>query len=500
MGSGLYQKFFAWFVLNVALLVLAGLMAFGWILFGNSDGLYSPQFFSGNINAVIRSTSVELQYKPQNQWGAVLRERSADYNLSMVLFALDDGAQPIVESALPPRLLATALSLPRPPYTLCADPQSGAAESITPSVEMEAGLLPPQYALFLRDGDPARYWYARTLLVSDENANIRYVLLATASPSITGNGLYFDMYLALAAILVTLGISFLWWWPFVHHVSCPLRLLTRMAERMAGGDYSSLSGAHGQQLDHLISSRHDEVGRLAAATQSMAKKVQMQVYGQRRFIRHIAHELGSPIARIQLGLAVLDDRLKGDSKARVQDINAEVQQLSELVSDVLTFLRSEAIPVQPQRKVINLQKVLLDAVQQEARGVRMNMAATNPVPWPFVWGDEACLHKALNNILRNAVRYAGRDQAVHIQVEQQKNTVILEIQDNGPGVQETELKHLLEPFYRGASASQHPGGSGLGLAIVKHSIEACGGSVSCHNALPKGFTVRIALPCATEQR
>ena len=74
----------------------------------------------------------------------------------------------------------------------------------------------------MRDGDPAQYWYARTILVSNDEGVVRYVLLAASSPSITGNGHFFELRLAVALLLSGLGLSFLWWWPFVRHLSRPL--------------------------------------------------------------------------------------------------------------------------------------------------------------------------------------------------------------------------------------------------------------------------------------
>ena len=74
----------------------------------------------------------------------------------------------------------------------------------------------------MRDGDPAQYWYARTILVSNDEGVVRYVLLAASSPSITGNGHFFELRLAVALLLSGLGLSFLWWWPFVRHLTKPI--------------------------------------------------------------------------------------------------------------------------------------------------------------------------------------------------------------------------------------------------------------------------------------
>ncbi|MFR5646247.1 MAG: hypothetical protein ACLUDQ_07235 [Bilophila wadsworthia] len=308
MRVGLYQKFFTWAMLNLVLLgVITALFIGGVLLFNNN--LYSPMLFNGSIASTFRMTSVELQYKPESQWASVLEECGRECGLHFGILILDDMDPPLAAGGLPPRVVEAARTIPRPPYSLCAEPDSGAFSTITPAVELEAGILPQQYVIFMRDGDPAQYWYARTILVSNDEGVVRYVLLAASSPSITGNGHFFELRLAVALLLSGLGLSFLWWWPFVRHLTKPIILMTKVTERIAAGDYSSLSDDSPISLKAVGEGRGDQIGCLAKATGIMAEKVKQQVHGQRRFIRHIAHELDSPLARIKLGLAVLDSRV-----------------------------------------------------------------------------------------------------------------------------------------------------------------------------------------------
>lgn len=131
----------------------------------------------------------------------------------------------------------------------------------------------------MRDGDPAQYWYARTILVSNDEGVVRYVLLAASSPSITGNGHFFELRLAVALLLSGLGLSFLWWWPFVRHLTKPIILMTKVTERIAAGDYSSLSDDSPISLKAVGEGRGDQIGCLAKATGIMAEKVKQQVHG-----------------------------------------------------------------------------------------------------------------------------------------------------------------------------------------------------------------------------
>lgn len=240
----------------------------------------------------------------------------------------------------------------------------------------------------MRDGDPAQYWYARTILVSNDEGVVRYVLLAASSPSITGNGHFFELRLAVALLLSGLGLSFLWWWPFVRHLTKPIILMTKVTERIAAGDYSSLSDDSPISLKAVGEGRGDQIGCLAKATGIMAEKVKQQVHGQRRFIRHIAHELDSPLARIKLGLAVLDSRVDEKNQQRVQEISDEVEQLSLLVEDVLSFMRSEAIPESPAREAVSLAPLLQYVTRREARDRDVRLSVDEGLK---VWADASCL-------------------------------------------------------------------------------------------------------------
>ena len=489
MCVGLYQKFFTWAMLNLVLLgVITALFIGGVLLFNNN--LYSPMLFNGSIASTFRMTSVELQYKPESQWASVLEECGRECGLHFGILILDDMDPPLAAGGLPPKVVEAARTIPRPPYSLCAEPDSGAFSTITPAVELEAGILPQQYVIFMRDGDPAQYWYARTILVSNDEGVVRYVLLAASSPSITGNGHFFELRLAVALLLSGLGLSFLWWWPFVRHLTKPIILMTKVTERIAAGDYSSLSDDSPISLKAVGEGRGDQIGCLAKATGIMAEKVKQQVHGQRRFIRHIAHELDSPLARIKLGLAVLDSRVDEKNQQRVQEISDEVEQLSLLVEDVLSFMRSEAIPESPAREAVSLAPLLQYVTRREARDRDVRLSVDEGLK---VWADASCLGRALANVVRNAVRYAGEDGPIAIAARPQGDRVCVEIRDSGPGVPAEEMEHITEPFFRGEQAKKYPGGSGLGMSIVKHCVEACGGELHYYNQYPKGFTVSITL-------
>ncbi|MEG1873881.1 MAG: HAMP domain-containing sensor histidine kinase, partial [Ruthenibacterium sp.] len=192
-----------------------------------------------------------------------------------------------------------------------------------------------------------------------------------------------------------------------------------------------------------------------------------------------------------LGLAVLENRVEGDAQKRTQQLAEETEQLSILVEDLLGYLRSEAIPNTPVRERIALCTMLEDITRQEKNTADVRIAQTAEC---HVLADPVCLRRALGNVIRNAVRYAGTEGPITINLREGSTMLDITVEDCGPGVTVEDLPHITEPFYRGKRARRYPGGSGLGLSIVKHCAEACGGTFTCENILPRGFRVTLRLP------
>lgn len=497
MRLNLYQKIFIWFALNLALLGLIVLLVSCWVLFGNSEGLLTPQVFSQNINTTIRLVASNLQYKPVCQWPEILKAGTQEYGLDFRFQIFDAPNCPSIGDDIPSRVLQAARRIPKPPYSLCPVEQEGDENETALSLEMAAGVPPAQLVIFMRAGEPPRYWFGCPIFVADDQRLTYSVLLTASSDSITGNGQFFNITGAAILMLGVLGLSCLWWWPFVRHISRPLKALTETTERIVVGDYSPQPQRSSAEGAIVPPGRGDEIGRLAQAISIMAEQVKRQVKGQRRFIRYIAHEMGSPLGRVKFGLAVLESRLDGDARHRVEELTKEMEQLTGLVEDVLGYLRDEAAPNPSVCKAVLLYPILRYVVEREAHGAQVEILVDKKLE---VWADKDCLRRALANVLRNAVRYAGRCGPIVIKASYRERQVFLDVCDSGPGVKDAELVHLMEPFFRGDdAAAEHPGGSGLGLSIVKHCVEDCKGTVSCRNRSPDGFEVNMVFHASERQ-
>jgi two-component system sensor histidine kinase CpxA len=253
------------------------------------------------------------------------------------------------------------------------------------------------------------------------------------------------------------------------------------AELMARGEFDT----------RLTLNREDEIGSLATSLNHLGERLEEFVSGQKRFLGDIAHELGSPLARMQFGLSILEQKANPDMQPLLEDVREEVAQMSALLDEILQFTKAglqsevhfEAVPLLPL-----VQKTL----HQE--GISGDMVALG-IPEAFsVHADPHFLQRAVANVLRNALRYAGDSGPIRLEARRSGSKVLLTIADSGPGVPPAMVHRLCDPFFRTESArTRETGGVGLGLAIVKRCVEACGGSILIRNAIPHGLVVELTL-------
>ena len=273
------------------------------------------------------------------------------------------------------------------------------------------------------------------------------------------------------------------WIPLVKSITRPIARITQVAEEIAQGNFNIL----------IKEKRRDEIGRLGVAINHMSGQLENHIMGQKRFLGDMAHELASPIARMELGLSIIEQRLKGEDLERLKDIYEEVRHMSNLINELLSFTRAEIGPERGAAETVLLKPVILAVMERErAAGVKILNRVVDDIS---VWAVDSLLRRALSNVLRNAVRYAGGEGPIEITAQKERDNVIVSVTDHGPGVPEDAIGRMFEPFYRPEAArNSKSGGVGLGLAIVKTCIQACGGTVYAKNRLPRGFSITMTLP------
>lgn len=285
------------------------------------------------------------------------------------------------------------------------------------------------------------------------------------------------------AVLVS-GILCFWLsWSLVK----PLRRLQRASHALASGDLSA-------RIDSGLK-RKDEMGQLSRDFNTMSSKIENLLDGQKRLLADISHELRSPLARLQLAIGIANQTSSGGDR-HLQRIEKEAQEIEDMIERVLTLSRLQSqkntMPFNHVNLTELLQKVVDDA-SFEASSQDKHIQLSSPHATITIEGDEALLLSAIENVVRNAVKYAS--QKVEIFVILQDKQVTLQICDDGEGVEDDQLANIFSPFYRLSSArSRDTGGAGLGLAIAMESINAHNGNIKAMNHSPHGLIVEICLP------
>lgn len=346
-------------------------------------------------------------------------------------------------------------------------------------------LLPPRGQPLQGDviaaGKPPAYWFVvRIPPLEDDRA---YALVIRANSLLAATFLL-DPHPWLLAGAGAIVLSALFWLPFVRGMTSDIHRLMSRTEEIAAGRFET----------PVALARRDELGRLAEAIEQMARRLSTHAAGQRRFLGDAAHELASPVARMQTAVAILEQRVPETEQGYLGDLREELDEMAGLISELLSFSRAT------HGRPAQLATVALRGLVERAWNREQSPPATLQIevaPELQVQADPALLQRAVANVLRNAVRYAGASGPLTARAHVANREIHLEILDQGPGVPAESLPRLFEPFYRPeASRSREFGGAGLGLAIVKTCVEACGGTVAARNTEPQGFAVTLRLTAA----
>jgi two-component system sensor histidine kinase CpxA len=290
----------------------------------------------------------------------------------------------------------------------------------------------------------------------------------------------------LLAILVTTLIS---WW-LARSVTRPVRVLTSATRALASGDLEI-------RLPQ-VAKRRDELGVLARDFEEMARRLRELLLGRERLLRDVSHELRSPLARMQVAVA-LGRQPGGDVAQTLQRIESEAARLDTLIDHVLKLSRLDAGAAALTREPADLVG-LVDQVARDAsfegQGRNVRVQWDPPEHAVTVRADAELLASAIENVVRNALRYSPPGSSVEIALHSNPDKVRLVVRDHGPGVPEGDLQHIFEPFFRVAeSRSRETGGDGIGLAITARVLAAHGGATRAQNApTGDGLQVELSLP------
>ena len=417
---------------------------------------------------VSRQIALDMTMTSRDKLDALLADYSASHGATFALFLNDGRHEAGPDLSLPEEL----------------DRKFDTARRVTlglPPPEREP--IPPRTPFLVVDGETSGYWLGVRIPIHTASSPATTPgTLIVSSPTFFGSPLLFAPGPWLAWGLAGFAITALCWIPFLRGLTRRIGLMEQATARIANGSFQTALDTRPQ----------DELGRLAASIESMGQRLGAQVAGQKRFLGDTAHELRSPLARMQVALAILD-RNPDKGSTYLPGLKEDVTEMTRLTDDLLQLAREELMAQTAVARPTNVASAVQRACRIESRpgdDVRMDV----PTHLEAMIDPEA-LFRAAANVLRNALRYAGDAGPVIITARDAGDTVTITVADQGRGVPPDALPRLFEPFYRVDEArDRKTGGVGQGLAIVHSTVQACGGTVSCRNLTPHGLEVRLTLP------
>ncbi len=311
-----------------------------------------------------------------------------------------------------------------------------------------------------------------------ESADGRYIFLSHATPRARPDPwANLPVYGWIVLVIALLCYALAW------TLARPIRNLRQTVVRFGSGDLSSRSRLR----------RKDDIGDLARSFDQMADRIETLLTAERRLLQDISHELRSPLARLRFALQLASSKPDTVAFARV---DKEVDRLATLIGELLQVTRAEGDPASRNLSEIHLGPFLEALVEDsrieaEAHGCSVDLFIKRDIS---VNGDVELLHRAVENVLRNAIHHAPRGTTVDVDAVVQDGLIRLEIRDYGPGVPEEHLADIFRPFFRlDADRASGNGGVGLGLAIAERAVRLHHGQIHARNAGP-GLAVEIELP------
>jgi len=276
-----------------------------------------------------------------------------------------------------------------------------------------------------------------------------------------------------------------------RYLTAPILGLREASQKLAAGDFNIRAAESNYR-------RHDELGDLVRDFNVMADRIEKLISQQRQLVSDVSHELRSPLARLNVALDLGRQR-KGNDPA-FDHMEQDLERLNEMIGRLLTIAKLDASSAPMQMTPVNLMElvsqIISDAEFEHGRDSIATLAADGNY---FVEGNVELLHSAIENVIRNAIRYTAAGTSIEIMLQRKemeaKSFALLIIRDHGPGVPESELTTIFRPFYRLADArDRQSGGTGLGLAIADRVVRIHGGTICARNTTPRGLQVEIALP------
>jgi len=307
----------------------------------------------------------------------------------------------------------------------------------------------------------------------------RYVWLVSGTgPSLVLLAPFYVLLLATVAVL---------YWLVTANIARPLRQLAGVVDRFG----------HGELTVRAKTRSVDEVGNLGRSFNTMAERIQTLLTTEHQLLQDVSHELRSPLARLTFEAEMV--RKTTDRDAAATRLRHEIERLSELVATLLDMARAEGEAGTVEMGEVDLNDLLMSIaedcdVEAADRGCTISMSLHETVN---VQGNFELLRRAIENVIRNAIRYAPSGTTVEVGMQCESDAVVISVRDSGPGIPNDLTDKIFDPFFRvDTSREERTGGFGLGLAIARRAIRIHQGDITAQNASP-GALLLLKLPKTT---
>lgn len=293
----------------------------------------------------------------------------------------------------------------------------------------------------------------------------------------------------IAQILAVILVAGIVCYGLARYLTAPIVKLRRATRKFAEGDLQT----------RLEIKRRDELGQLTREFDEMAERIETLVNSEKRLTQDISHELRSPLARLNVALELVRAKANPETQNLLERIENESSRLNEMISRLLVLSKLETGSENFEKREVNLTKIFEQTAADadfEARGNGKSVKILQKDDVKSI-GNETLLRSAIENVLRNAVRYTKEETAVEVKLVKEMNRAVVSARDYGAGVPDSELEKLFRPFYRVHTARERKtGGIGLGLAIAERAVHAHQGTIKAKN-LDNGLLVEINLPISS---
>ena len=295
----------------------------------------------------------------------------------------------------------------------------------------------------------------------------------------------------LLAMLVSTTVCYF----LARSLTAPILELRRMTQLFAEGNYTT-------RITGNLRGGSSEITDLGKDFNIMAEKIETVISAQKRLLRDISHELRSPLARQKVALELIRQNSGMTSDGALAQIEKEAGRMNDLITQLLTLNQIDSGEISLAMEDINLSQLIVTIVNDarfEATCLNCNIQCQELLN-VTVHGNMELLRRAIENVIRNAIHYTGKQSEIQVNTELRDDLSIITVRDYGPGVPQESLSALFEPFYRVEQArDRFSGGVGLGLAIAQQALLLHDGSITANN-WDHGLEIQIVLPISTQKK